>query len=194
VSIRIGVLALQGDFEAHARALESLGAEPVEVRLPRQLEGLDGLIIPGGESTTITKAMARDGLDAAIPEFADAGGAVLGTCAGMIVLDRSHLGLLDVDAERNAFGRQRQSFEHDLAVEGLGTEPLRAVFIRAPWVAEHGPGVEVLADYDGHPVVVRQGRLLACSFHPELTDDTRLHALFMAIADRNNEEARALSD
>ena len=191
---RFGIVASQGGFEAHARALESLGAEPVEVRVPQQVEGLAGLIVPGGESTTITKAMARDGLGAAIGEFADAGGAVLGTCAGMIVLDRSHLGLLDVDAKRNAFGRQRQSFEHDLEVEGLGPEPFRAVFIRAQWAAEHGPDVEVLADYEGHPVVVRQGRLLACSFHPELTDDTRLHALFMAIADRNNEEARALSD
>ena len=145
-------------------------------------------MIPGGESTTITKALARDGLDEAIVAYAEAGGALLGTCAGMIVLDRGHLGLLDVDAERNAFGRQRQSFEHDLEVEGLGPEPLRAVFIRAPWVAERGDGVEVLASFEGHPVVVREGRTLACSFHPELTDDTRLHALFMAIAeDRNNE-------
>jgi 5'-phosphate synthase pdxT subunit len=183
VTICIGVLASQGGFEAHAAALRSLGAEPVEVRVPDQLEGLDGLIIPGGESTTITKALVRDGLDGAIGEFAASGGALLGTCAGMIVLDRSHLGLLDVDAERNAFGRQRQSFEHDLEVEGLGTEPLRAVFIRAPWVADRGPDVEVLAAYEGHPVVVRQGRALACSFHPELTDDTRLHAFFMAIAE-----------
>jgi 5'-phosphate synthase pdxT subunit len=185
--VRIGVLASQGDFAAHAKALESLGAEPVEVRVPDQLEGLDGLIIPGGESTTITKALVRDGLDAAIGGFAASGGAILGTCAGMIVLDRSHLGLLDVDAERNAFGRQRQSFEHDLKVEGLGPEPLRAVFIRAPWVADHGAGVDVMASYDGHPVVVREGRTLACSFHPELTDDTRLHALFMAIAEEGRD-------
>jgi 5'-phosphate synthase pdxT subunit len=185
--VRIGVLASQGDFAAHAKALESLGAEPVEVRVPDQLEGLDGLIIPGGESTTITKALVRDGLDAAIGGFAASGGAILGTCAGMIVLDRSHLGLLDVDAERNAFGRQRQSFEHDLKVEGLGPEPLRAVFIRAPWVADHGAGVDVMASYDGHPVVVREGRTLACSFHPELTDDSRLHALFMAIAEEGRD-------
>ncbi|HEX6116342.1 MAG TPA: pyridoxal 5'-phosphate synthase glutaminase subunit PdxT [Solirubrobacterales bacterium] len=197
---RIGVLAAQGGFEAHASALSSLGAQPIEVRVPEQLEGLDGLVIPGGESTTITKALARDGLDEAIRGYARGGGALLGTCAGMIVLDRSHLGLLDIDAERNAFGRQRQSFEHDLAVEGLGPEPLRAVFIRAPWVAGHGPGVEVLAEYDGHPVVVREGRTLACSFHPELTDDTRLHALFMAIAgaegggDSNDAAARALPE
>jgi 5'-phosphate synthase pdxT subunit len=196
VTQRIGVLASQGGFEAHSNALRSLGAEPVEVRVPAQLEGLDGLIIPGGESTTITKALVRDGLDDAIGGFAAAGGALLGTCAGMIVLDRSHLGLLDVDAERNAFGRQRQSFEHDLEVEGLGPEPLRAVFIRAPWVAEHGAGVEVLATYDGHPVVVREGRTLACSFHPELTDDTRLHAFFMAIVEegREQETVRAASD
>jgi 5'-phosphate synthase pdxT subunit len=181
--VKFGILAAQGDFAAHAAALAALGAESVEVRAPADLEGLDGLVIPGGESTTISKALARDGLDAAIRDYAGAGGAVLGTCAGMIVLDRSHLGLLDIDAERNAFGRQRQSFEHDLEVAGLGPEPLRAVFIRAPWVAEHGADVEVLAEFDGHPVVVRQGRILACSFHPELTDDTRLHALFTAIAD-----------
>ena len=192
---RIGVLASQGDFERHAEALRSLGAVPVEVRLPDQLDGLDGLVIPGGESTTITKALARDGLDEAIVAYAGAGGALLGTCAGMIVLDRAHLGLLDVVAERNAFGRQRQSFEHDLEVDGLGPEPLRAVFIRAPWVAARGDGVEVLASYEDHPVVVREGRTLACSFHPELTDDTRLHAFFMAIAgDRNNQEAGALPE
>jgi pyridoxal 5'-phosphate synthase pdxT subunit len=195
---RIGVVSSQGDFEAHARALDSLGAAPVEVRVPSQLEGLDGLVIPGGESTTITKALERDGLDDAIRAYAGGGGALLGTCAGMIVLDRAHLGLLDIEAERNAFGRQRQSFEHDLEVDGLGPEPLRAIFIRAPWVAEHGSRVEVLASYEGHPVVVREGSVLACSFHPELADDTRLHALFMAIAggvgDRNNREEGALSE
>jgi pyridoxal 5'-phosphate synthase pdxT subunit len=192
VSLRIGVLASQGDFEAHGRTLRSLGAEPIEVRVPEDLEGLDGLVIPGGESTTITKALERDGLDESIRDYE---GAILGTCAGMIVLDRSHLGLLDVDARRNAFGRQRQSFEHDLEIEGLGPEPLRAVFIRAPWVAEHGDDVDVLATYDGHPVVVRQGRILACAFHPELTDDSRLHAFFMAIVDdRNKRGAGALDE
>ena len=192
-SVAIGVLASQGDFEAHERMLTALGAEAREVRVPADLEGLDGLVIPGGESTTISKALARDGLDAAIREFAGAGGPVLGTCAGMIVLDRSHLGLLDVAAQRNAFGRQRQSFEQDLEIEGIGPEPLRAVFIRAPWVAERGEGVEVLAAYGGHPVVVREGSILACSFHPELTDDSRLHALFMAIASeaRNKRAPRA---
>jgi pyridoxal 5'-phosphate synthase pdxT subunit len=196
VTQRIGVLAVQGDFEAHSKALRSLGAEPVEVRAPEQLAELDGLVIPGGESTTISKVLARDGLDAAIRDYAQAGGAVLGTCAGIIVLDRNHLALLDIEARRNAFGRQRQSFEHDLEVDGLGPEPLRAVFIRAPWVADHGPGVDVLASYEGHPVVVREARLLACAFHPELTDDTRMHALFMAIVgvEGNNAPARALPD
>lgn len=188
MSRRVGVLASQGDFEAHSKALASLGAEPVEVRVPADLAGLEGLVIPGGESTTISKALARDGLDEAIRGF---DGAVLGTCAGMIVLDRSHLGMLDVEARRNAFGRQRRSFEQDLEVEGLGPEPLRAVFIRAPWVAEQGPEVEVLAAYEGHPVVVRQGRILACAFHPELTDDTRLHALFIAIAGAPRRDALA---
>jgi 5'-phosphate synthase pdxT subunit len=180
--LRIGVLASQGDFEAHAAMLRSLGAEPREVRAAHRLEGLDGLVIPGGESTTISRALARDGLDAAIRGFADQRRPILGTCAGMILLDRAHLGLMDIEARRNAFGRQRQSFEDDLVVEGLGPEPLRAVFIRAPWVAEHGHGVEVLASYEGHPVVVREGNLLACAFHPELTDDSRMHALLMAIA------------
>lgn len=194
VPLRVGVLASQGDFEAHARMLRSLGAEPLEVRSPNQLSGLDALVIPGGESTTISKALARDGLEDPIREFARSDGPILGTCAGMIVLDRDHLGLMDLVARRNAFGRQRQSFEQELEVEGLGPDPVRAVFIRAPWVEEHGPGVEVLARHGGHPVVVRQGALLACAFHPELTDDSRLHALLMAIAsssDRNREGARA---
>ena len=187
--LRIGVLAAQGDFEAHARVLRSLGADPVEVRRPEQLHDLDGLVIPGGESTTISKAIARDGLAPAIRAHADRGAPVLGTCAGMIVLDRDHLGVMDIAARRNAFGRQLASFETDLEVEGLGPEPLRAVFIRAPWVEEHGPGVEVLAAYEGHPVAVRQNRVIACAFHPELTDDSRLHALLMAHATAAREGA-----
>jgi 5'-phosphate synthase pdxT subunit len=185
----IGVLASQGDFAAHAAVLSSLGAEPTEVRTPPDLAPVDGLVIPGGESTTIMKALSRDGLVEAIRAHVSDGGPVLGTCAGMIVLDRAHLGLMDVRARRNAFGRQLHSFEADLAVEGIGEEPLRAVFIRAPWIEECGDGVEVLADYEGHPVVVREGRLLACAFHPELTEDSRLHALFMGIvtAARNRE-------
>jgi pyridoxal 5'-phosphate synthase pdxT subunit len=178
----IGVLASQGDFEAHSRMLESLGADAREVRTPGDLEGLDALVIPGGESTTITKAIERDGLEPAIRAHVDAGRPVLGTCAGLIMCDSEHLGLIDATARRNAFGRQRQSFESDLVVDGLGTEPLRAVFIRAPWIESHGDHVEVLAEVDGHPVVARQGAVLVCAFHPELTDDSRLHALFMAMA------------
>jgi 5'-phosphate synthase pdxT subunit len=185
------VLAVQGDFAAHAAVLRSLGAEPVEVREPGRLDDLDGLIIPGGESTTISKGMARDGLDEAIRARHAAGLSVLGTCAGMIVCDRDHLGLMDTVARRNAFGRQRQSFEADLSIESVGPDPLRAVFIRAPWIEESGPGVEVLASLDGHPVVVREGSVLACAFHPELTDDSRLHALFMAMATAAKEKAPA---
>jgi len=179
--LRIGILAAQGDFAAHARVLRSLGATPVEVREPAQLTDLDGLVIPGGESTTISKAIERDGLEAAIRAHAEGGRPVLGTCAGMIILDREHLGLMDTAARRNAFGRQLHSFEADLEIEGLGSEPVRAVFIRAPWIEDHGPGADVLATYEGHPVVVREGGFLACAFHPELTDDSRLHALFMAM-------------
>jgi pyridoxal 5'-phosphate synthase pdxT subunit len=188
-ALRIGVLASQGDFEAHARVLRSLGAAAVEVRLPEELAELEGLVIPGGESTTISKAIERDGLADGIRDRVERGAALLGTCAGMIVCDRDHLGLMDVVARRNAFGRQLHSFESDLEVEGLGPEPLRAVFIRAPWIEEHGPGVEVLASHDGHPVVVREGRMLACAFHPELTDDSRIHALLMALATAAREQA-----
>jgi pyridoxal 5'-phosphate synthase pdxT subunit len=179
--LRVGVLAIQGDFAAHRRVLESLGARAVEVRTPDQLADLDGLVIPGGESTTISMGMARDGLDQAVREHAQGGGPILGCCAGMIVCDRHHLGVGDYLCRRNAFGRQRQSFEQDLRVEGLGEEPLRGVFIRAPWVERQGPEVEVLAEVDGHPVALRDRRLLAVAFHPELTDDSRLHALFMAM-------------
>jgi pyridoxal 5'-phosphate synthase pdxT subunit len=169
----IGVLAIQGDFEAHARALRDVGAVPRIVRTPEQLEGLDGLVIPGGESTTMTLGIERDRLAEPLRELVRTGRPVLGTCAGLILLDRDHLGLLDVSARRNAFGRQRNSFEADLELDGLG--PLRAVFIRAPWVDEHGDEVEVLAEVDGHPVAVRQGNILAVAFHPELTEDRTLH-------------------
>jgi 5'-phosphate synthase pdxT subunit len=179
--LRIGVLALQGDFEAHRRTLRSLGAEMTEVRTADQLEGLDGLVIPGGESTTISMGMEREGLDDAIRSYHHGGGPILGSCAGMIVCDRDHLSLADYVCRRNAFGRQLQSFEEDLRVEGLGEEPVRAVFIRAPWVDERGPGVEVLAEIDGHPIAVRDGGILAVAFHAELTDDSRLHAAFMAM-------------
>jgi 5'-phosphate synthase pdxT subunit len=179
--LRIGVLAIQGDFQAHRRMLESLGAEAPEVRTAEQLEDLDGLVIPGGESTTISMGMERDGLDEAVRAHAESGRPILGCCAGMIVCDRDHLGLADYTCRRNAFGRQLHSFERDLVIERLGEEPLRAVFIRAPWVEDDGPGVEVLAEVGGHPVAVREGDLLAVAFHPELTDDSRVHALFMAM-------------
>jgi pyridoxal 5'-phosphate synthase pdxT subunit len=173
--LRIGVLAVQGNFREHASVLRRLGAEPVEVRLPEQLDGLDGLIIPGGESTAITRLMRLYGLDDALREFE---APIFGTCAGMIVLDRAHLGLADVLVERNAFGRQVKSFEADLAV-GDDEEPVRAVFIRAPWIEEAGADVEILAEVDGHPVLARDGRILVAAFHPELTDDTRIHELFL---------------
>jgi 5'-phosphate synthase pdxT subunit len=176
--------------------LRSLGAEVREVRLPGDLDGLDGLVIPGGESTTISMGIESSGLGEPIRALRSAGGTVFGTCAGMIVCDEEHLGLIDATAARNAFGRQLQSFEADLGVEGLGDEPLRAVFIRAPWVERHGPGVEVLAAHEGHPVAIREAGVLVCAFHPELTDDSRLHALFMAMTttsarNRVQEEAEA---
>ena len=173
--LRIGVLALQGNFREHAAVLRRLGAEPVEVRLPEQLDGLDGLIVPGGESTVIGRLMRLYGVDKALRGFT---GPIFGTCAGMIVLDRDHLGLADIRVRRNAFGRQVRSFEADLDI-GDGGEPLRAVFIRAPWIEDAGPDVEVLAEVDGHPVLARQGRILVAAFHPELTDDTRIHELFL---------------
>jgi 5'-phosphate synthase pdxT subunit len=172
----VGVLALQGDFEAHARMLTDLGADARVVRTPADLEGLDALVIPGGESTTMTLGIERERLAEPLRDLVRAGTPVLGTCAGLIMLDRKHLGLLDVLARRNAFGRQVRSFETDLELDGLPGGPIRAVFIRAPWVDEHGAGVEVLAEVDGHPVAVRQGRLMAVAFHPEISDEPRLHA------------------
>lgn len=179
--LRVGVLAIQGDFAAHARMLRELGASPSEVRTADQAADLDGLVIPGGESTTITIGLRAAGLEEAVREHHRAGRPILGTCAGMIVCDDAHLGLLDATARRNAFGRQLQSFEADLGVEGIGPDPLRAVFIRAPWLERTGPGVEVLASWEGHPVVARQGPVLVCAFHPELADDGRIHAMFMAM-------------
>ena len=174
----VGVLALQGDFEAHARMLRELGAEVREVRTPAGLEGLDGLVMPGGESTTMTLSVAREGLAEPLRALVRSGAPTLGTCAGMIMLDCDHLGLLDLRTRRNAFGRQVASFETDLALGALsnGGGPLRAVFIRAPWVEQHGAGVEVLAELEGHPVAVREGDVLAVAFHPELSGDGRLHA------------------
>ncbi|HKP92080.1 MAG TPA: pyridoxal 5'-phosphate synthase glutaminase subunit PdxT [Thermoleophilaceae bacterium] len=171
----IGILALQGDFEAHAAVLRELGAEARPVRTPADLDGLDGLVLPGGESTTMTLGLERERLAEPLRDLVASGTPTLATCAGMIVLDRDHLDVLDLVARRNAFGRQVRSFETDVEVAALGGGALRAVFIRAPWVEEHGPGVEVLAEVDGHPVAVRQGHVLAVAFHPELTDDSRLH-------------------
>src|SRR5438093_3359193 len=173
--MKIGVLALQGNFREHAAMLRRLGADPVEIRKPEQLQGLDGLVIPGGESTTFMRLMRLYGLDEAVREFV---GPLLGTCAGMIVLDRRHLGAVDIEVDRNAYGRQVASFEADLTLSGEA-ESLRGVFIRAPRVREVGPEVEVLAELDGEPVLLREGRVIVASFHPELTDDTRVHARFL---------------
>jgi 5'-phosphate synthase pdxT subunit len=182
---RVGVLALQGDFREHLTTLATLGAEVIEVRTPEQLEAVDALIIPGGESTTIGKLAVRFGLMEPLRQRIEAGMPVYGTCAGMILLAREVtdgeqplVGALDVVIERNAFGRQNDSFEEELAIDGLDA-PFRAVFIRAPWVAKVGEGVEVLASVDDHPVVVRQGHILASAFHPELTGDHRLHQMLL---------------
>ena len=159
--------------------LRGLGADVREVRTPAGLEGLDGLIIPGGESTTMTLGIEREGLADPLRELVGAGTLVLGTCAGMIMLDRAHLGVMDTLCERNAFGRQIRSFEADLEIPGIEGAPVRAVFIRAPWITEHGPDVEVLAEVDGHPVAARQGDLLVIAFHPEIAGEERVHELFL---------------
>ena len=168
----IGVLALQGGFAAHARILRELGADVREVRVPEDLSGLDGLVVPGGESTTMTLGIAREGLAQPLRAFDRP---VFGTCAGLIMLDREHLGIMDIAAQRNAFGRQVRSFVADLAIAELDGPPLRAVFIRAPWIAAHGDDVEILAEVDGHPVAARQGDVLAVAFHPELAGNDQLH-------------------
>jgi pyridoxal 5'-phosphate synthase pdxT subunit len=184
--MRIGVLAVQGNFSEHVAVLRRFGAEPVEVRKPEQLEGLDGLIIPGGESTAIMRLVRLYGLEDAIREFSRP---VFGTCAGMILLDRNHLGVLDLEVARNAYGRQVASFEADLDLGG-DERPLRGVFIRAPRVAEVGADVDVLAELDGEPVLLRDGRVLVASFHPELTDDTRVHERFLDLV-REESNVRA---
>jgi pyridoxal 5'-phosphate synthase pdxT subunit len=173
--MRIGVLAVQGNFREHSSMLRRLGAEPIEVRKPEQLADLDGLVIPGGESTAIARLVRLYGLEEAIRAFDRP---LFGTCAGMILLDRRHLGLLDLEVSRNAYGRQVASFEADLELAGED-EPLRGVFIRAPRVAQVGPGVEVLAELDGEPVLLREGRVLVAAFHPELTDDPHVHERFL---------------
>ncbi len=180
--MKIGVLAVQGNFREHVQMLRRLGVDAVEIRKPEELTGLDGLVVPGGESTTFMRLMRLYGLDEALRRFR---GPVLGTCAGMIVLDREHLGLVDVSVERNAYGRQISSFEADLQLEG-DERPLRGVFIRAPRVREAGPYVEVLAALDGEPVALRQGRFIVAAFHPELTDDTRIHEKFLELVREEN--------
>lgn len=175
--LTIGVLAVQGNFREHASMLRRLGAHVVEVRVPEELEDLDGLVIPGGESTTFMRLMRLYGLDEAVRRFA---GPVFGTCAGMIVLDREHLDLVDILVDRNAYGRQVASFEAELELAGE-EESLHGVFIRAPRLREAGPNVEVLSALDGEPVLLREGRFLVASFHPELTDDTRVHERFLEL-------------
>jgi pyridoxal 5'-phosphate synthase pdxT subunit len=175
----VGVLALQGDFAAHGRMLSGLGAEVGEVRVPADLDGIDGLVIPGGESTTMTLAIEREALGGPLRDLIGAGTPVLGTCAGMIMLDREHLGLADYTCRRNAFGRQVRSFEADLEIPGIEGDPIRAAFIRAPWIEEHGDAVEILAEVDGHPVAARQGRMLVVSFHPEIAGESRVHELWL---------------
>jgi 5'-phosphate synthase pdxT subunit len=174
----IGVLAMQGGFDAHMRMLRDLGADVREVRTTADLDGIDGLVMPGGESTTISLAIASEGMAEPLAELVRGGAPVLGTCAGLIMLDRDHLGLMDIAARRNAFGRQVHSFEADLEFPDLD-EPVHAVFIRAPWIAEHGPEVEILAEVDGHPVAAREGDITVVAFHPELSGERRLHEQFL---------------
>jgi pyridoxal 5'-phosphate synthase pdxT subunit len=185
----VGVLAIQGGFEAHERVLRRLGADVREVRTVVDLDGLDGLVLPGGESTAITLGLQRDGLVQPLRELIGGGLPTLGSCAGLIMLDRDHLGVMDIRASRNAFGRQIRSFEADIELAGLDGPPLRAVFIRAPWISEHGEGVEVLAEVDGHAVAARERDMIAVSFHSELTDDDRVHRLLLGAVARRRQVA-----
>jgi len=188
---RIGILALQGAVREHAAAIREIGAEPVEVRLPADMAGLDALILPGGESTTMRRLIDRYGLRQPILDLAGRGAPLFGTCAGMILLaarsangEEAILPLLDVTVRRNAYGRQLDSYEADLEMPAIGPDPVHGVFIRAPVVSDTGPGVEVLArDADGRPIAVRQGRVLATAFHPELTGERRLHRLLLEMID-----------
>ena len=184
--LRIGVLAVQGNFREHAAMLRRLGADPVEVRKPEQLDGLDGLIVPGGESTAIRRLMRVYELEGPVAAFP---GPLFGTCAGMILFDREHLGLLDIGVRRNGYGRQVASFEADVDLHG-DDEPVRGVFIRAPRVEEIGEDVEVVGRLREEPVLVREGRIMAASFHPELTDDTRIHERFLELV-REERHVRA---
>jgi len=190
---KVAVVAMQGDFQKHIDMLTGLGADAYAARLPADIARADGIVLPGGESTTIGKLLARYGVDEALREAAAQEKPIYGTCAGLILLAREiaagtgerggqpTLGILDAVVARNAFGRQVDSFETALDVPALGPDPLRAVFIRAPYVVEAGPGVETLATYDGKSVFVRQGMVLGSAFHPELTDDDRAHRLFLSL-------------
>ena len=189
---KVGVLALQGAFREHCRALSEVGLEPLEVRQAGELAGLEGLVIPGGESTTMSKLMVAYGLESPIRELHAAGVPVFGTCAGMILAardavdglpDQRYLGLIDIGVRRNAFGRQVASFETALALAG-DPKPLTGVFIRAPWIESAGAGVQVLAEHGGHAVAAQQGSVLVTAFHPELTGDRRLHSRFAEMVER----------
>ena len=190
----VGLLASQGGFEAHRRAFAAIGVAATEVRTAEELAAADALVLPGGESTTVMKAIARDDLAGSIAEFAAAGKPIFGTCAGAIVLDRNHLGLLDIACERNAYGRQIASFEVDAAVDGAGSEPFRCIFIRAPKIAQAGPDVRVLAEHEGAPILVRSGAILAATFHPELARDERVHAMFAALISGRSETRTGSGD
>jgi 5'-phosphate synthase pdxT subunit len=186
---RVGVLSVQGAFAEHAEMLAATGADPVDVRTPEALEGLDAIVLPGGESTTLGLVSEASGLLPALREALGAGLPALGTCAGMIMLARGTtggaqplVGGMDIVVRRNAFGRQRSSFETTLEVLALGPEPVEAVFIRAPWIEEAGPDVEVLAEHAGHPVAARQGALMVTAFHPELSGERRFHEWLVARA------------
>jgi 5'-phosphate synthase pdxT subunit len=189
-SLRIGVLALQGDVVEHVAALRRAGAQPVEVKTPAQLEGIDGLVIPGGESTTVMKLLDRFDMAEPIRARVRAGMPLWGTCMGMIVaahdvadLDQPTLDLIDITVRRNAFGRQNESAEVELAIPVLGEKPFPAIFIRAPWIERIGPSVELLAEREGHGVMVRERFVLGTSFHPELSGDERVHAYFLKVVD-----------
>jgi pyridoxal 5'-phosphate synthase pdxT subunit len=190
----IGVLAIQGDFEAHGRVLTRLGAQVREVRTVPDLHGVDGLVIPGGESTTITLGIESEGLAEPLRELIVDGLPVLGSCAGLIMLDRDHLSVMDMLASRNAFGRQVRSFEADIQMRGMKGPPLRGIFIRAPWISEHGERVQVLAEVDGHPVAARQGDMIVVAFHSELTNDDRVHALLLEAVARRGVGRTAAAD
>jgi pyridoxal 5'-phosphate synthase pdxT subunit len=196
---RVAVLALQGAFREHCAALAEVGLDPVEARVATDLDGVSGLVIPGGESTTMSKLVDAYGLEQPIRELHASGAPVFGTCAGMIMVaaaavdgrpDQRHLGLIDIDVRRNAFGRQVASFEAELRLAGDST-PLTGVFIRAPWIERAGAGVEVLATFDGHPVAAREDRVLVTAFHPELTADRRLHSIFAGMVAARRQEVAA---